>query len=151
MERNHVATIVSTAGLASAIAVWFEIFAFAKTVHMPAWAFLLPSPFLASCIIALLCLTPAALITTSTGAAVRGLVWAVLLSPILALVIYAADPVHQHSGLPLNLAFQYGWIVVTGLLLPSASLLGIRVVLGVVAPRLTSAWRRRTKTHAPQA
>jgi hypothetical protein len=47
MQKNHMITALSAAGLASAILVWFELFAFAKIVDMPAWAALLPSAFLA--------------------------------------------------------------------------------------------------------
>ena len=108
-------------------------FAFAKIVYMPAWAALLPSAFLAPCVIALPCLVPAALFTTSVRAGVRSLLWVALLAPMPALVMYAANPIHQHSGLPLNLAFQYVWIVGSGLLLPASGLLGVRTILKSMA------------------
>jgi hypothetical protein len=151
MQKNRMITALSAAGLASAILVWFELFAFAKIVYMPAWAALLPSAFLAPCVIALPCLVPAALFTTSIRAGVRSLLWVVLLAPMPALVVYAANPVHQHSGLLLNLAFQYVWIVGSGLLLPASGLLGVRAILKSMASWLTNARRRRAKTHAPQA
>jgi hypothetical protein len=151
MQKNHTITALSAAGLASAIVAWFELFAFAKIVHMPAWAALLPSVFLAPCVIALPCLVPAALFTTSIGAAFRSLLWVALLAPMPALVMYAANPIHQHSGLPLNLAFQYVWIVGSGLLLPATGLLGVRATLQSMASWRANARRRRAKTHAPQA
>jgi hypothetical protein len=151
MQKNHMITALSAAGMASAILVWFELFAFAKVVYMPAWAALLPSVFLAPCVIALPCLVPAALFTTSIRAAFRSLLGVVLLAPLPALVMYAANPLYQHSGLPLNLAFQYLWIAGSGLLLPASGLLGVRAIFESMASWRTSARRRRAKAHAPQA
>jgi hypothetical protein len=151
MQRDRVAVMASTAALAIAILVWFEIFAFAKIVHMPKWAGLLPSPLWAPCVVALPFLVPATWLTTSLGSAARSLVWVGFLSPLPALAIYALNPLHQHSGLLLNLAFQYVWLFGVASLLPGGILLSARAILRFAVNRLTNARRRRAKTHAPQA
>jgi hypothetical protein len=129
MHRDQVAMGVSTAALGAAMVAWFDLFAFSKVVYVPDWASFLPTPPFAGAIVAMPLLIPVALFSHSLRATCTGVLFAAALAPVPALVVYALAPLHQHSGLPLNLLVQYVLLAVLGCLLPGLVMLGLRVVL----------------------
>jgi hypothetical protein len=129
MHRDHIALGVSTVALGAAMVAWFDLFAFSKVVYVPDWAPFLPTPPFAGAIVAMPFLIPVVLFSHSLRAACTGVIFAAALSPVPALVVYALAPLHQHSGLPLNLLVQYVLLAVLGCLLPGSVMLGLRLVL----------------------
>ena len=142
MHSNRLALGVTVVTLSAAMLVWFHLFAFSKVVYLPAWASLLPLPPFVGDVVAMPFLMPVAFLSLSVRAPCKGTVWAAALSPVTALVVYALTPLHQHSGLPLNLLVQYILLAVLGCLLPGSLLLGLRAVSRFVGDRLTTQSRR---------
>jgi hypothetical protein len=129
MHRDQIALGVSTVALGAAMLAWFDLFAFSKVVYVPHWASFLPGPPFAGAFVATPFLIPVALLSHSLRAAGKGVLCAAALSPVPALVVYALAPLHQHSGLPLNLLVQYILLAVLGCLLPGSVMLGFRAAL----------------------
>ncbi|MFC4309462.1 hypothetical protein ACFPN2_10255 [Steroidobacter flavus] len=121
---------MSAVALAVAMVAWFDLFAFSKVVYMPRWAAFLPMPPFAGAVIAIPFLIPIAFFSHSLRAARLGILWTAALAPVPAMVVYALTPLHQHSGLPLNLLVQYSLLALIGCLLPGAVMLGFRMVVG---------------------
>ena len=124
---------VSLAALAVAMVAWFDLFAFSKIVYVPRWAPFLPLPPFAGTFIAIPFLIPVVLFSHNVRAAWKGILWTAALSPVPAMIVYALTPVHQHSGLPLNLLVQYSLLAVLGCLLPGTVMLGFRVAFRKIA------------------
>ncbi len=106
--------------------IWADIFNFSKTVYLPEWTKLLPSPINAPAYLTLLCLIPAALASTSVQRAAQGVAASVFVAPLFAVAAYALNPIHQNAYLFANALFSYGWIVLFHCVAPAFFLLAIR-------------------------
>jgi hypothetical protein len=129
MQRDRTALIVSTIALGVAMLAWFDLFAFSKVVYLPDWASLLPTPPFTGVVLAIPFLIPVVHFSHSLRAASKGTLCAAALAPLPSLVVYGLAPLHQHSGLALNLLIQYIVLAVLGCLLPGSVMLGFRMVL----------------------
>ena len=118
--------IVSIVALSSAVAIWSDLFLFSKSVRLPEWTNILPSPINVPLYIAFVCLIPVALVPNTLKKATVAITKTILLSPIFALFLYAADTKHQDSYLVPNLLFDYFWVVGFNCLLPAFLLLFLR-------------------------
>ena len=126
MNRNRISMVASLLLLSSVIVIWPDIFNFSKTVRLPDWTALLPSPIDAPAFLALLCLIPAALISTTLQGAIRGVAVSVVVAPLFAIATFALDPTHQNSFSVANAFFSYVWIVLFYCAIPSVLLLSVR-------------------------
>jgi hypothetical protein len=126
MKRSQAASIASTLLLSAAIVIWIDLFAFSKTVHLPAWTSVLPMPMMTPAYLAFICLIPAAVVASSLKNACVAVTKSVLLSPLAAMAAYALNPAYQDRFLPINLLFNYVWIVLFNCLLPAMLLVGAR-------------------------
>lgn len=119
-------------GLSAVVAAHPQAYLFGKVMSVPGWAPDLPFGMGFHELVGFAFLAPIAWLSRGTGAAVRGLLFCLLLTPVPALLRFAADPDQWHSGLPVNLAFNYLWI----------QLACIAPALAAVVPRLAVAsWR----------
>ena len=127
MNRDRISTLTSLALLSAAMVIWADIFNFSKTVYLPEWAKLLPSPINAPAYLTLLCLIPAALASTSVQHAAQNVAASVFVAPLFAIAAYALNPIHQNTYLIANALFSYGWIVLFHCAVPAFLLLAIRL------------------------
>ena len=111
MRRDLITTSFSAVLLAVSILVWRDMYFFSKVVYLPTWTASLPSPINTPAYLAVLCLLPAAFISSTRGAAVRAVAWAVLVAPLPALGVYATSTSTSGVNLVLNTVFNYGWVV----------------------------------------
>lgn len=128
-------------GLSAVVAAHPQAYLFGKVMSVPGWALQLPFGLGFHELVGFAFLAPIAWLSRGTAAALRGLLFCLVLTPLPALLRFAADPDQWHSGLPANLAFNYLWI----------QLACIAPALAVLAPRLALAlWRllRRGRTGA---
>lgn len=128
-RRDRIALGVSVVALAVAMVAWFDLFAFSKVVYVPRWASFLPLPPFAGTFVAIPFLIPVVFFSHNLRAAWKGILRAAAGSPVPALVVYALTPLHQHSGLPLNLLVQYSLLALLGCLLPGLIMLGVRTAV----------------------
>ncbi|MDP3537502.1 MAG: hypothetical protein Q8S26_02230 [Azonexus sp.] len=126
MNRDRLSTLTSLALLATAMLIWADIFNFSKTIYLPGWATLLPSPVNAPTYLTLLCLIPAALASTSITRAIRSISICIVVAPLFAVAIYALNPIHQNAYLFANALFSYVWIVLFHCAAPALLLLASR-------------------------
>lgn len=136
MRRDLITTSLSVALLAVSVLVWRDLYFFSKVVYLPTWTAGLPSPINAPAYVAALCLLPAAFISSTPGAAVRAVAWAVVVAPLPALGVYATSASSFGVNLVLNTVFNYGWIVGFNCLVPALVLLGLRVAASAIKERI---------------
>lgn len=127
MNRDRISTLTSLALLAAAMVIWADIFNFSKTVYLPEWTKRLLSPMNAPAYLTLLCLIPAAFVSTSVQRAVQSVAASVFIAPLFAIAAYALNPIHQNTYLLANALFSYGWIVLFHCAIPAFLLLALRV------------------------
>ena len=135
MRRDLITTSFSAVLLAVSILVWRDLYFFSKVVYLPTWTANLPSPINTPAYLAVLCLLPAAFISSTRGAAVRAVAWAVLVAPLPALGVYATSTSTTGVNLVLNTVFNYGWVVGFNCLVPALVLLGLRVAASAIKER----------------
>ena len=135
MRRDLITTSFSAVLLAASILVWRDMYLFSKVVHLPTWTASLPSPINTPAYLAVLCLLPAAFISSTRGSAVRAVALAVLVAPLPAIGVYATSTSTSGVNLVLNTVFNYGWVVGFNCLLPALVLLGLRVAASVIKER----------------
>ena len=135
MNRNGMSTIVSLLLLTAVMAIWENLFNFSKTIQLPGWAELLPSPIDAPRYLVLFCLMPAAFIPTTLHLAVKGVGISVVFAPLLAVGIFASDPGQHGSFLVSNVLFNYGWIVLFDCAIPALLLLAVRISVSFLYAR----------------
>jgi hypothetical protein len=128
MNRDRISTLASLALLAAVMVGWADIFNFSKTVFLPEWAKLLPSPINTPAYLTLLCLIPAAFASTSIQRAVQSVAATVFIAPLFATATYALNPIHQDTYLLANVLFNYVWVVLFDCAVPALLLLAIGVV-----------------------
>lgn len=126
MNRDHISTLTSLALLSTVMVIWADLFNFSKTVRLPEWANLLPSPINVPAYLTLLCLIPAALASTSVQRTVQSVAASVFVAPLFAIAVYALNPIHQNPYLFANALFSYGWIVLFHCTAPAFLLLAVR-------------------------
>jgi len=126
MTRNTIGFLLSLPALSIAVFVLRDIYLFSKVSIRPDWAGFLPTWLGVSDFIGLCCLVPAALLPERLRSAAAALAKCVALAPLPVLIVYSND--HAHSGLWMNLLFNYGWV---GLqcLIPAAMLLLLRGIV----------------------
>ena len=128
MNRNHTAFVASTLLLSAAMVIWVDLFTFSKVVYLPAWAKVLHTPIMAPAYLAFVCLIPAVFVASSLENARLAVIKSVLLSPVAAIAAYALNPAYQDRFLPMNVLFNYVWIVLFHCFLPALLLVGARAV-----------------------
>ncbi|MGN7917685.1 hypothetical protein [Lysobacter sp. 22409] len=126
MKRNTVGFLLSLSALSIAVFVFRDIYLFSKVSIRPDWAQFLPTWLGVSDFIGLLCLAPAALMPERLKSVAAALAKCVFLAPLPVLIVYSND--HAHSGLWMNLLFNYGWV---GLhcLIPAVMLFVVRGIV----------------------
>ncbi|WP_363799942.1 hypothetical protein ABU614_07945 [Lysobacter firmicutimachus] len=122
-------------GLSAVVAAHPQAYLFGKIMSVPGWAPDLPFGMGFHELVGFAFLAPIAWLSRGTAAALRGLLFCLLLTPLPALLRFAADPGQWHSGLPINLAFNYLWI----------QLSCVAPALAVLVPRLALALGRRLR------
>jgi hypothetical protein len=135
MRRDPITTCFSAVLLATSILVWRDLYFFSKVVYLPTWTANLPSPINTPAYLAVLCLLPAAFISSTRGAAIRAVIWAVLVAPLPALGVYATSTSSSGINLVLNTVFNYGWVIGFNCLVPALVLLGLRVAASSIKER----------------
>jgi len=128
-------------GLSAVVATHPGAYLFGKVMTVPGWAPELPFGMGFHELVGFAFLAPIGWLSRGTGAAVRGLLFCLVLTPLPALLRFAADPDQWHSGLPVNLAFNYLWIQVAC----------IAPALVVLLPRIAVAALRRFRRSGPSA
>lgn len=108
MKRNTTGFLLSLAALSIAVLVFGDIYLFSKVSIRPGWAGFLPHWLGVSDFIGLCCLAPAALLPERLRSVAAALAKCVALAPLPVLIMYSND--HAHSGLWMNLLFNYGWV-----------------------------------------
>jgi len=126
MNRDRISMLTSLALLSATMVIWADIFNFSKIVHLPGWAEHLPNPINAPAYMTLLCLVPAALVSTSVQRAALGVAASIFIAPLFAVAAYLLNPIHQNAYFFVNALFSYAWIVLFHCAVPSLLLLAIR-------------------------
>lgn len=132
MNRNFVAFIASTLLLSAAMIIWVDLFTFSKVVYRPAWAKVLPMPRMVPAYLAFVCLIPAAVVASTPKDALLAVTKSFLLSPLAAIAAFALNPAHQYWFLPINMLYNYVWIVLFHCILPALLLVSARGIFHYV-------------------
>ena len=119
MQRATFAAATSTMLLAGAIVLWPELFLFTKTLYAPAWARALPSVFLATPLLAVVCLSPVAVASPHPLSAIRWMLIPLLLAPLTGVVVYVATTSTRGAEFWGLAVTNYFYILVLHLLLPA--------------------------------
>ena len=87
MNRNFIATISSSILLFIAIIYWQELFIFQKTtVNYPAWAKILPYPFMGGHIIVIITLIPLAILSNANISFIKNISITSIVMPIFPVI-----------------------------------------------------------------
>ena len=132
MTRARWGFLVSTLALSLVMAVWSDMFLWAKVGNLPTWVEALPSPILAPAYLAFVCLVPATFVPETLSRARSAIMKSVLLAPLSAVAVFALNPLHQNAAIPFNVLFHYVWIVLFHCLVPALLLVAIRTAAHVV-------------------
>lgn len=119
---------VSLALLSLAMVVWSDLYLFAKTVQLPDWADLLPSPIDAPKYIAFLCLIPAILFSSTLADAATNISKIILIASIFPVLIFIFKTNSHGIVLIYDMIFQYLWVIGWNCLLPALILLALRLI-----------------------
>lgn len=138
MRRDLIAICSSVVLLAVSVLVWRDLYFFSKTVHLPAWTASLPDPIHTPAYLAVVCLLPAAFISSTLRSAARALAIAVLVAPLPALGVYVISK-PAGADLLMNTVGNYGFIICYHCFLPASGLLALRVA----ANSVKGFWRER--------
>jgi hypothetical protein len=132
-HRTRIMLVASTLALSTAMAIWSDLFLFAKVVFEREWVTRLPESMqmMAGSIVVLACLIPTAFFIGSPRNAVRATAKAILLSPLAAVAVCAwasrRELAEEWYLAPLGLFSQYIWILLFHCIAPALVLLAIRI------------------------
>jgi hypothetical protein len=132
-DRSRIALVASILALSTAMAIWADLFLFAKSVVEREWVNRLPESMqmMAGSIVVLACLIPTAFVIESPRAAVWATAKAILLSPLAAVAVCAWASrralAEEWYLAPLGLFSQYIWILLFHCIAPALVLLAIRI------------------------
>lgn len=142
LSYQSVSFVISLLSLSFAMACWPNLFLFAKSVHLPAWAESLSSPINAPKYVTFLCLIPLAFSQSklfNTGIRLSKII---LLASIVPVVFYILETSSQDIRLIYNVIFQYFWVIGWNCTLPALALL----VLNGLCKLIANAINRQTTT-----
>jgi hypothetical protein len=125
---QSLAFVLSLFLLSLAVVIWSDLFLFSKTVYLPEWTKILPSPIDVPKFITFICLLPVVFSAKTLVKATTSTSKVILLAPLAALTKYLLNTAVLDIHLLLNLVFHYLWIVGFHCLLPALALLGLRVI-----------------------
>lgn len=123
-NKNTITFVLSACLLTISIINWQELYLFSKIIYLPEWVKLLPSHFIASPIITILCLIPCALMTGNTTLTIKNTLLVCLLSPFTA-VFFIFLTRTDSSFSVMNFIYQYLYILLMSCLIPI-------IVLGLI-------------------
>lgn len=132
MRLNNFATFTSAALLATSIFIWRDLFFFSKTVHLPAWTAVLPSPINTPLYLAFFCLLPAAFLTSTLSTAIRATAKAIFLAPLPTFFFLLLSQVGFDIVELVGVLFTYVWVVGFNCLAPALLLVAARAIASAV-------------------
>ena len=129
VHRSTFAIGLSVVLLGACMVAWPALFLFSKTLHAPKWAEALPSLFYAAPLLSLVALAPIPLLTFGGRNSGRGLLVAVLLSPLTAATLYWVQNASSDESLVFNTVFNYFWVLGFHLLGPAVVLFCVKAAV----------------------
>jgi hypothetical protein len=132
MRLNNFATFTSAALLATSIFIWRDLFFFSKTVHLPAWTAVLPSPIDTPLYLSFFCLLPAAFLTSTLSTAIRATAKAIFLAPLPTFFFLILSHVGFDIVQLVGVLFTYVWVVGFNCLAPALLLVAARAIASAV-------------------
>jgi len=141
-HRTRIVLVGSTLALSAAMAIWADVFLFAKSAFEPKWVARLPESMqiMAGSLVVLACLIPSAFIIESPRTAVWVTAKVILLSPLAAVTVCAWRSRHELADewfiAPVGLLSQYVWVLLFHCVAPALLLLAIRITVHLLDEHL---------------
>ena len=141
-HRTRIVLVASTLALSAAMAIWADVFLFAKSALEPEWVARLPESMqiMAGSLVVLACLIPSAFVIESPRTAVWVTAKVILLSPLAAVTVCAWRDRHELADewfiAPLGLLSQYIWVLLFHCIAPALLLLAIRITVHLLDEHL---------------
>lgn len=141
-HRTRIVLVGSTLALSAAMAIWADVFLFAKSAFEPKWVARLPESMqiMAGLLVVLACLIPSAFIIESPRTAVWVTAKVILLSPLAAVTVCAWRARHELADewfiAPVGLLSQYIWVLLFHCVAPALLLLAIRITVHLLDEHL---------------
>ena len=129
MQRSTFVIVLSVVLLGACIVAWPALFLFSKVLYAPKWAEALPNVLYAAPLLSFLGLAPIPVFISGIRNSGRGLLVAVLLSPLTGATLYWVQNVGEDDSLVFNTAFNYFWVLGFHLLAPAVVLFCTKAAL----------------------